>query len=193
MARPRQVSDEQILTVMRDQVLAQGPNVSLDLVAEQLKVSTPALLKRFGNRRALMLAALRPPENPEWMVRLERGPGAGSLEEQLLDIFTQISIYMSQAIPSICALRESGIPMEQVYPTRRGPEQGLKALQRWLLSARKAGLITAPETDTAAFAMLGALQTRAFLSHLEQREFSVKAQRGYLGELSRLFTRALRP
>ena len=185
------MSDEQILSVMRERVLAHGPSVSLDLVAEELKVSAPALLKRFGSKQALMLAALKPPDRPEWIERIMKGPGEGPLGAQLLDLFQRISDFMTQIVPCISALRESGIPFNQVYAKRHGPDQGLKALQGWLSQARKQGLIAALETDTAAFAILGALQTRAFYAHLLQREFSERAQREYLGDLVRLFTRAL--
>lgn len=67
MARPRQISDEQILTTMCSCVLSHGPQVSLDLVAKELGVTGPALLKRFGTREELMLRALRPPEVPAFL------------------------------------------------------------------------------------------------------------------------------
>src|SRR5205809_765396 len=114
MGRPRQISDEQILATMRQRALAEGPNVSLDLVANELKVSTPALLKRFGNRQALMLAALRPPEDPEWLAVARRGPGDGPLEAQLVDLFERIFAFMAEAIPCQTVLRESGIPMQKL-------------------------------------------------------------------------------
>jgi AcrR family transcriptional regulator len=193
MARPRQVSDEQILASMREAVLADGPGVSLEQVASHLKVSAPALLKRFGSRQALMLAALRPADNPAWIEQLAQGPGEGGLEEQLSSIFLQISEFMSDAIPCVVALRESGIPSEQLFPKSQHPERGLRAMQRWLKLAKQMGLVTAPELDTAAFAMLGALQTRAFFNHLMKREFPRGAQRQYVAELARLFTRTLAP
>ena len=67
MARPRLITDEQILTTMRSCVLEHGAQVSLDVVAQQLGVTSPALLKRFGSLEALMLEALRPPEDPAFI------------------------------------------------------------------------------------------------------------------------------
>ena len=96
MGRPRQISDEQILTAMRSCVLARGPNVALEVVAKELAVSVPALLKRFGNRQKLMLAALRPPDEPEWIAEVARGPGEGPLERQLLEMFERIFAFMSR-------------------------------------------------------------------------------------------------
>ena len=67
MARPRTITDEQILGTMRASVLEHGPAVSLDFVAEKLGVTGPALLKRFGSRQKLMIEALKPPEVPTWV------------------------------------------------------------------------------------------------------------------------------
>lgn len=191
MGRPRRISDEQILTAMRESVLALGPNVSLDAVAEKLDVSVPALLKRFGTRRALMLAALRPPE-PTWVHFVSQGPGDGPLEAQLQEIFQRISEFFAEAIPCMSALRESGIPPTEFIPAD-GPKRGLKTLQKWLALAREQGLVTAPETDTIAFAMLGALQSRAFFSHIMAEPISARDWHTYTRELACIFSRALRP
>jgi AcrR family transcriptional regulator len=190
MGRPRQVSDEQILSATRDRVFAEGPSVSLEVVAEELGVSVPALLKRFGSRRALMLAALRPPA-PEWVDVVKRGPGEGSLELQLSEMFQLISDFFSKAIPCMTALRESGISMREVYTER--PTRGLDAVARWLRLARDQGLVTATELETAAFAIVGALQARVFFAHLMKAPISPRAQREYITELASFFARALTP
>ncbi len=52
---------------------------------------------------------------------------------------------------------------------------------------------TKTETESAAFAMLGALHHRAFLAHLLQRPFSARVQRTYVADLARLFARSLAP
>ena len=45
MARPRTITDEQILGTMRSSVLEHGPAVSLDLVAEKLGVTKPSVVR----------------------------------------------------------------------------------------------------------------------------------------------------
>lgn len=193
MGRPRQISDEQILASMRAHALEHGPGVSLDLVADELGVSTPALLKRFGTRRELLLAALRPPARPAWIDGLGAGPTEAPLEAQLLEIFAAATRSLAEVMPCILVLRESGIPIEEVFPREKPPEVALRALQKWLAAARRQRLVTAAETDTAAYAILGALQTRAMLAHITSSPFSPKAEAGYHAELARLFARALAP
>src|SRR5215211_2549504 len=146
---------------MRRGVLARGPHVPLEAVAADLSVTVPALLKRFGNRQALMLAALRPPENPEWIDVVRRGPDVRPLEEQLLEMFTRILGFLAEAVPCLAALRESGIPRSEVFAKPTAPERALAAVRRWLKLAGDRGLVSATELDSAAFSMLGALHARA--------------------------------
>ncbi len=191
MARPRQITDEQILAAMRTAVVEHGPSVPLDQVASSLGVTAPALLKRFGSRQRLMIEALRPPENPEWVKALEKGPSEESLHSQLLEILTSLSAFLSEVLPCMSALRESGVAHSEVFTKFRGPHTGIRALQRWLAVAREKGLIVAEETESAAFAIVGAVQTRAFLSHFVKQEFSAASQKQYLSDLAALVARAL--
>ncbi len=193
MARPRQISDEQILTVTRDCVLSDGPAVSLDAIAGKLGVTGPALLKRFKTRQALLIAALKPPDVPQWAEDISSGPTSAPLEEQLVGIFTQVSDFMATVMPCITALRESGIPHHAIFGKGMpgGPLRGFEALHQWLLRAKERGLVTAPELESAALALLGALQTRSFFTHVFQRRYSARSDREYILELASFFSRAL--
>lgn len=191
MARPRQISDEQILTAMRTAVLAHGPAVSLDQVAASLNVTAPALLKRFGSRQKLLLESLRPPEKVEWIERLDAGPTEEDFRTQLLGHLRSIADFLNLVVPCVSALRESGVSPESIFSRNQPAIAGLQALERWLRKARKLGLIAARETDSAAAAILGAVQNRAFFAHVMKQEFSAASQRRYHEELAELFCRAL--
>jgi len=189
VGRPRQISDEQILSVTRKRVLEQGPNVSLDVVASDLEVTVPAILKRFGSRRALMLAALRPPE-PEWIDHLLKGPSDAPLVEQLQEIFLMISSFNVTAIPCVTALRESGIPPQEVF-AGRDPGRGRKAMLSWLKKAQEQGLVNATELEAISFAMIGTLMGRAFHAHLTNAPLSERERKQYAIDVARVFARAL--
>ena len=191
MARPRRISDDQILSSMRRGVLAHGSHVPLETVARDLSVTVPALLKRFGTRQALMLAALRPTGTPPWIEVARRGPDERPLETQLHEMFTQMLDYLGEVVPCLAALRESGIPREQVFD-KNGPEKAHLALRRWLERGREKGLVTATELDAIAYSVLGAIHSRAFFSHLRTQKFSARAQREFISELATFFARALR-
>jgi len=195
MARPRLITDEQILAAMRRAVLAHGPHVSLDVVAGELKVTPPALLKRFGNRRTLLLEALRPPAEPPWVKELVAGPDERPLPAQLEQLFTRIWDMFVEVMPCIAALRESGIPPHELFEGSDEPPplRFLKTLTRWLEKGRAQGRVAGESMDIAATAMLGALQTRAYTAHLMNQSFSTRSQRAYLRSLAQLFSRALEP
>jgi AcrR family transcriptional regulator len=195
MARPRQVTDEQILQTMRECVLKHGPAVSLDLVADQLKVTPPALLKRFGSRRDLMIAALKPPEDTAWLLELAKGPDDRALQVQLEEMIGLLSSIFTEVIPCMIALRESGIPHSELFSNAQPPPQlrGLRALTKWLTQARDKGLVEGDALEAAATAIFGAITTRAFAAHLTQQPWSTRSQREYVGQLAFLFTRALSP
>ena len=195
MARPRQVTDEAILETARACVLAQGPGVSLDAVAERLGVSGPALLKRFGSRQALMIAALRPSAMPPWMDVLGEPPTAAPLCEQLHALFERILAFFAQEVPRMSALCESGIPLSAIFDadTAPPPVQGARALADWISRARDLGLVEGEDFETTASAMLGALQGRVFSRHLFKRAWWKRTEREFLSDLATLFSRALAP
>ncbi len=194
MARPRQISDEQILATMKELVLQHGPSVSLDVVAEKLGVTSPALLKRFGSRKTLLVQALRPPARPEWMNALEKGPDGRSLVVQLEEVFSSIFGYFRQVLPCLTALRESGISVDAVFDKNEPqPLRGIRSLKAWLLSAQKAKLIETDAPESIATAMVGALQAKIFVAHLMQQPISLRSQQQYVRDLALLFARGLQP
>lgn len=192
MARPRLITDEQILSTMRACVLERGASVSLDVVAERLRVTSPALLKRFGNRQELMLKALLPPESPAWMAEFDRGPDERPIEQQLAEHFDRLWAFFEDVIPCISALRESGVPHEKLFESKRNqPVHSIRTISRWLEKAREAGLVETDAPESVATAILGALQTRAFTAHVAKLQYSTRSNREYLDDLVHLFTRAL--
>lgn len=194
VARPRLISDEQILATMRASVLEHGPQVSLDTVAAKLHVTGPALLKRFGSRRELLIQALRPPDGSELLAVLARAPDARPLEEQLAAVLGALWDFVAEVLPCIAALRESGIPHEEVFDKRRdSPGRFVKQLQKWLERAHAQGLVEGDGLEAAANAMLGAVQTRIFTAHVAKERLTGRHRREYLKDLTRFFTRALAP
>lgn len=171
MSRPRRISDEEILSGVRRAVLQLGPHVSMDIVAEQLGVTAPALFRRFGSRTGLLLAALRPEASPPFLTEVERGPDDRPIGEQLVELFTHMGRHMLGSLPCLTALRESGIPLDTLLKDDDDPPplRAVRALSGWLQRAARAGLIADVDPDGVAMAMLGAVQAPIFLRHLAKR------------------------
>jgi AcrR family transcriptional regulator len=191
MARPRTVTDEQILETMRRSVLELGPSVSLEVVAERLGVTSPALLKRFGSRQKLMIAALRPPEEEAWPK--PPPPDDRPLEAQLVDLFTTIWGIYADVIPCVMALRESGIEPKHWQPRHPGPQRGAAAMERWLTAARERGLVEVEDLETAGYTMLGALHMRTIAAHLAHQSMATRHHLKHLRGLAAFFSVALAP
>lgn len=176
VARPRQISDEDILAEVRRAVGEAGPGFSMDLVAERLGVTPPALFKRFGSRKALMIAALGPPR-PPFLDALEGGPDERPIAIQLAAHFELIGAWLSEHMPRMMALCESGIPLREVHAAFGDPPPVviIRAMTRWLARATTRGLVRIADPESCAMAMVGALQQRTLLAHFLRR--TVAAER----------------
>lgn len=169
MARPRQISDTEILEVARSCFIEQGPSVSTTVIADQLGISQAALFKRFGTKQELMLAALMPPERPAWIQAVERGPDERPVQQQLQEIARSIADFFDTLIPRIATIKASGLDMAKLLNCRYEvppPLRGATALIAWLQALKDQGRIGPCDPTTTALMLIGALQGRAFLSHI---------------------------
>lgn len=197
MARPRTVSDQQILDAVRASVLEHGPRVSLTDVANRVGVSQPALFKRFGSRRKLMLSALVPPCAPSWLAELEGQPEARPFAEQLKRLIVAMGKDVEEKIPCLSALRESGIPREEILDSMRGspPVENLRALTRWLEGARARKQLepAGVRLESVAAALIGAVSARFHVQHLLNRPWTRTTHAEFAEDLTEMFLRVLRP
>ncbi len=192
MARPRQITDEQILEATRSAVLQHGAQVSLDAVAQQLGVSAPALIKRYGSRNALLLAALRPDEralDALFAEPLDERP----FVEQLAELLDGLSKYFARTMPCVMALRECGVAHDTIVQHIKRPMSvlAIAGCTRWLQATRDRGLVDGALIDTAATAIVGAVMTRQVSAHLSQSAPTRRSQLAHQRELATLFSRAL--
>jgi AcrR family transcriptional regulator len=192
MARPRRVSDDDILHAVRRAVVEVGPHVSLDVVAERLGVTAPALFRRFRSRHDLLIAALRPDAEPPFLAHIEAGPDDRPVEVQLVDLFTRIGSVLAEMLPCVSALRESGIALGEVWREDPPPLRTVRALAGWLERARARRLVAVADPAATATAMLGALQAPIFLRHLAKQFGSYDAS-VFARALAELLLRGVAP
>jgi AcrR family transcriptional regulator len=170
MARPRQVSDAQILEAARACFLEQGPSVSTTVIAKRLGVSQAALFKRFGTKDDLLVAALRP--DPAMLdgllAQLEAGPEPEDLPDQLKEIARTIRDAFAKILPQMAVLRSAGLGppacMDRSKPIP--PQRVHHALVRWLEQAEQRGLAAVTNPSAAAFSLLGAIHMQSFMAYI---------------------------
>ncbi len=192
MARPRQVTDEQILEAARRSVLEDGAQVSLDAIAQRLGVTSPALIKRFGTRENLFIAALVPDQS-ELDECFDDADAERSFPEQLESLIDRLSDYFARTMPRMMALRECGVSDEVIRERIKLPipVRAVDRTTRWLEAMKRDRLIDGDMLATAASAIVGAISMRMISAHLSKRPWSKSSQRKYQSELAEMFCRAL--
>lgn len=191
MARPRLVSDQQILDATRVAVLEKGAQVSLDAVGEQLGITSPALIKRFGTRQNLLLSALMP-DIAELDAIFTAPPGHEALGAQLEGMISRVAQYFRHTMPRLMALREC-VSHDVLHARIKAPLplHAITGMTRWLGALHRRGLIEGEMLETIASAIVGAIMARVVSAHLAQQSLTPRAQRKFEMELAALFTRAL--
>ncbi len=168
MARPRIVSDQEILDAARRLFLERGPHVPTKVIAEAVGLSQPALFKRFGTKERLMLDSLLPRDLP-FLPLVEAGPDAREAKVQLIEIGLEVSRFFDRMLPCLMTLRAaSEQTVAQMFMEMKQPPplRTKDALVGWLTRAHARGLVHAPDPEALASAFLGGLQAGAFHAHL---------------------------
>lgn len=190
MGRPREVTDEQILTAARRCFLERGAGVSAADIAKELGVSHTTLFNRFGSKEGLMRAALGPPSDKvPWVAALEQGPDARPLRTQLVEHARLMSTYFQELQTGFGVLQAAGLDVGKAHKkSKRGtaPEEAYQALAGWLTRAQRQKRLGRCDVHTLASTLLGALQGWAFTVRVCGLPSSNTASRDYVERLIEL-------
>jgi AcrR family transcriptional regulator len=191
--RPRTISDDEILKVVRSCVLQDGPNVSTQTIADQAGVSQATLFKRFGNKvhlisRALLLGM----EAPRFIKTLEADVDLDEPKAQLLRMATGMHAFFEKMVPCFSALRAAGIDLPETMSKEAPPVRARLAIEEWIRTLQVAGVARATENpETLSIALIGALQTRSFRRHIIRDIFMTESDEAYVKDLVDFIWRAL--
>jgi len=196
MARPRTVSDKQILDAARRLIRTRGPHVPVEAIAAEVGVSQQAVLKRFGSRDQLLIESLRPPPAPAFFAALEQGPDQRPFIEQLTDISAAVAGLIATQAQDFAALRWSSASIRDVLVPPDAPPAPLAAIQQvsaWLQRCAERGLIRHDvDAEATALALIGALQVRSLFDHLFDQPPIEADHLSYVAVVVDTFGRALR-
>lgn len=170
MGRPRQFTDDQLIDAARACFLKHGPDVSTATIAEALGVSQAALFKRFGSKRELLLAALRPPDIAPLLAVIEPGPVPGPIAPQLEHIADTLAAFFAEMVPRMGMLRAAAVTMPDLFGDCVPPPVRVRrALEAWFGRAQAAGQLRADASPSAAaMTLIGGLQAEPFFRHVGQ-------------------------
>ena len=168
MARPRTISDDQILQTALDCFLEHGPSVATDVIAERLGVSPQALFKRFNNKNDLMIAAVAPREPAPWIPMVEAGPDDRPLAEQLSEILCELAEFFVDISRRMSVLRWSNLDPRKIMAMYDEPPPivDLRVLSEWLKRAASRKLIRPIDFKATAMMMLTSMHGPAMLTDM---------------------------
>ncbi len=176
MARPRQFTDEEILTATREVVLREGPSVSTTVIAKEIGLSQAALFKRFGTKASLIGRALIPAEPMSIAAGLMDGPDDRPIDVQLNEIGTTFQKTLTKIVPLMMALKNSGINIHDLALEIPVPPPVILrlAIIEWLKRAEAQGRLRALDHEATAQLFMGGLASRAMLRHMlgERSQFA---------------------
>ena len=155
----------------RELVFEHGPQVSTECIARALGVSQPALFKRFGTKKALLVAALTMSAPPDWVRLLDDGPTDQPFRDQLSSLLGAASQFFEQLMPTLAALHSAGIePGDHLgghsAECPAPPALAIRAVTAWLERCHARGLIRHAPFESIATTLLGAVELPNVVAHL---------------------------
>ena len=165
MGRPREITDEEILTRARECFLEAGPTLSAAAVARKLGISEGTLFNRFSTKEQLLRRALGVPE-PRWIELLVDNPP--NLYAQLVSVAHSLLVFFQEAMPAMNLLRAAGLrPDETDVETSEPPPKRLhRELSRWLEREQERGRLADRSPTVRAQALIGSLHAHAMMRHI---------------------------
>lgn len=177
MPRPKQITDEELLKIALDCFLENGPNVSVQIIADRAGISQPAIFKRFGTKEELFLQALSPPEHLPVVDWINKYPDPGPFPQQLVEMLEQVWKTLKWVFPRIQVIRDARLPngialsRYKVSP----PVRILSAIESYMDRAKQLGHIR-KNVETKFIAqwifgvLMGRLNIREALPPREQKK-----------------------
>jgi AcrR family transcriptional regulator len=181
MGRPQQVTDAQIAEAARACFLEHGPQVSVQVVAARLGVSSAAVFARVASKEQLLMRAFFSgvPGPGRALAMLQSATTATTattstaLRTELLAIMVELMAVVRQVVPGLVMISAAGLPLREVLRGSSStalspdPPTALRAaLVAYLKRAHARGLRCPGEPTAFAEALLGPLEARAFHDHV---------------------------
>lgn len=187
MARPREHSDEEILSAASEVLLEHGVKVATSVIAARIGLSTAALFHRFGSKRNLIIQALIP--KPPDMSAVHQGPDERPIDAQLALIGEGIVSHMQAMAPRLHALQSAGVHLGELFQRFETPPPVLmfRGMCGWFKRAIEQGRLQPGSPESYAIAFLGSLHGRHFFGEVLGIPFE-SSQKDYIQSATHLFT-----
>ena len=169
MSRPQRVSTDEIIEVARTHFIRRGHSASLKSIAEDLGLSHSALIQRFGSKRALLITALKPPQDFPWPTDFLAGPAPKRdlAIDQLRELCEKLMMFLHVHIPKIKILYSAGVTPQEVHQGCLPlPLVACQRVRAWIEKGVESGLFSPCETAALSSMIVGTMIVRANLMTL---------------------------
>jgi AcrR family transcriptional regulator len=162
MGRPLRVTDEQIIEAARTCFAEYGFGVSVNVIADHVKVTSPLIFKRFHNKANLMKIAMlgaRPANDFPWQV-IAKPLSKSSAREQIEALMIGLMEHFASAAPMLGALLKSGLNPPEVHNALMEIGESGRAFQetcRWLADAQERGVLGHCDSETLTSIIFGSM------------------------------------
>ena len=167
MARPRTITDQQILDAARAVFAREGAGAATALVAREAGVSEGTIFRRFATKEHLFRRAMC--GGSGLSVALGERVGQGEVREQLAALALDLIEHLRRALPRMMALA-NGLPSRPQELWREEPDAApvmtLKAVTNYLDAEMRLGRLAAADPEVVARALLGSAHNYAFFEHM---------------------------
>ena len=169
MGRGRQVTDDELLEAAREVFLEHGPSASVDLVAEKVGITGPAIFRRMGSKQNLMVRALTYGFGASFVGVLQSGPRAEiPVREQLGEIVRVLRQDIEALLPCLTTLRAAGMEPDAIAACfeEAPPARAQREMAAWIRRGQAMGLLREQDADAAAISCMGAVHMRVFFGRI---------------------------
>lgn len=166
----------------------------MEVIAEDLAVSSQAILKRFGSKQKLMLAAMAP-KDAEWIPVVEAGPDDRPIRQQLTNLLEELATFFVDVARQISVLQFSGVDPRDLMSRydEAPPLRDIRILAAWLDRAAERGLIRPIDSKAMAMMMLTSMHGPAMLTDMLGKHPTGHSQSDYVNFVVDIVLQGLEP
>jgi AcrR family transcriptional regulator len=171
MARPQQITDEQILTAARALFLQKGIRATTAEVARRAGVAEGSIFKRWKSKDALFIACMdfEGAGPPFWIQLLGQQGGRGEVRDTLERAGADAIEFFRKLLP-VMMMTVSNQGKGGLHPHLRGPNspplRALKLVTDYFAAEMQAGNLERRDPEVAARMFIASSQHYAFLEML---------------------------
>lgn len=158
MARPKKISDEDILAAARQVFLEQGMGASTVTIAEKAGISEASIFKRFATKQALFLAAMGVTVEPDWVKALATKKPTAAIKSELMELCEQMLSLYQDVLPRMLMVMSQGtMRPPSPPPIMPPPIHHKRLLTNFLARAIDQGYLRHGNPEIIAAAIVGTL------------------------------------